>query len=182
MEKKDIRREMRAVKAQQSSADWAQWSASICSRIEALPEFKNARSVLFYSSLPDEVETHTAMRRWAADKVIYLPVVTGRDLRIAKYVGDENMKAESCFGILEPTSSDDVSLADIDLAIIPGVAFDRQCNRLGRGKGYYDRLLSEGGIKKIGICFEFQLLDKIPVYDTDVPLDMVVTEKNVYKR
>lgn len=67
----------------------------------------------------------------------------------------------------------------IDLYIVPGVAFDRQCNRLGRGKGHYDRLLTDVKVTKIGLAYSFQVLAQVPHTSYDVPMDMVVTDKEV---
>ncbi|HQG08910.1 MAG TPA: 5-formyltetrahydrofolate cyclo-ligase, partial [Dysgonamonadaceae bacterium] len=72
-----------------------------------------------------------------------------------------------------------VDFDSIDLIIVPGVAFDRKLNRLGRGKGYYDRLLSQLKSPKIGICFDFQLLESIPVEDWDIKMDMIVAQNEI---
>ena len=79
---------------------------------------------------------------------------------------------------MEPQGKDFTELEKIDLAIIPGMAFDKEGNRLGRGKGYYDRLLQQlrdCTIYKIGICFDFQFLDHIPTEPHDIPVDEVIT-------
>lgn len=68
---------------------------------------------------------------------------------------------------------------EIDLIIVPGVAFDRQRNRLGRGKGFYDRLLSTLNVPKIGISYDFQLKDQIPVEPFDRKMDLIITEKEI---
>ena len=69
--------------------------------------------------------------------------------------------------------------SEIDLTIVPGVAFDRQHNRLGRGKGFYDRLLSTLDVPKIGICYDFQLKDQIPAEPFDRKMDLIITEKEI---
>ena len=96
--------------------------------------------MLFYHSLPDEVDTHDFIRKWSGLKRILLPVVRGNDLDLKPYTGDDRL-TEGAFHINEPTGTAFTDYAAIDLAVIPGVAFDRWGNRLGRGKGYYDRLL-----------------------------------------
>ena len=94
------------------------------------------------------------------------------ELRI--YTG-ENDLATGCYGIKEPTGKVFTDFAKIDVAIIPGVAFDRQGHRLGRGKGYYDRLLSVmPQVYKIGLCFDFQVVDNVPVDSHDIRMDEVI--------
>ena len=131
--------------------------------------------MLLYHSLPDEVDTHAFIRRWSARKRILLPVVKGDDLELRLYTGDDRL-TEGAFHIDEPTGTAFTDYAAIDLAVIPGVAFDRRGNRLGRGKGYYDRLLPRiPTAYKLGLCFPFQLLDQIPAEAHDIPMDEVLT-------
>jgi len=86
----------------------------------------------------------------------------------------ECMKKTGSFGILEPTGTEIVDPNDIEVAIVPGVAFDMEGNRLGRGKGFYDSLLQNKNIYKIGVCFEFQLLEKVATSPHDIPMDKVI--------
>ncbi len=131
--------------------------------------------MLLYHSLPDEVDTHAFIRRWSARKRILLPVVKGDDLELRLYTGDDRL-TEGAFHIDEPTGTAFTDYAAIDLAVIPGVAFDRQGNRLGRGKGYYDRLLPRiPTAYKLGLCFPFQVLNQIPAEAHDIPMDEVLT-------
>jgi len=86
---------------------------------------------------------------------------------------------EGAYGILEPRKIIEVMPKKIDLAIVPGVGFDEKGNRLGHGKGYYDKLLQKTNAKKIGLAFECQIVDQIPTFDNDVSMDMLITEKRV---
>ncbi len=130
--------------------------------------------MLLYHSLPDEVDTHALIRRWAGRKRILLPVVVGDDLELRLYAGDDRL-APGAFHIEEPRGEPFTDYAGIDLAVIPGVAFDRAGNRLGRGKGYYDRLLPRlADTYKIGLCYPFQLADSLPAEAHDVRMDEVV--------
>lgn len=130
--------------------------------------------MLLYHSLPDEVDTHDLIRRWAASKRIVLPVVRGDDLELRLYTGDDSLTT-GAFRIGEPTGPPFTDCGQIDLAVIPGVAFDRLGNRLGRGKGYYDRLLPRlKGTYKMGLCFPGQLVDRLPAEEHDVRMDEVV--------
>ena len=101
-------------------------------------------------------------------------MVVGDDLELRLYAGDDRL-APGAFHIEEPRGEPFTDYAGIDLAVIPGVAFDRAGNRLGRGKGYYDRLLPRlADTYKIGLCYPFQLADSLPAEAHDVRMDEVV--------
>lgn len=143
-------------------------------RLETHPLFQQAHTVLMYHSLPDEVRTHDFIRKWYVSKRILLPVVKEDGLELYTYNGPDRMKT-GAYGIEEPTEGKFTDLRQIDLAVIPGVAFDRHGNRLGRGKGYYDRLLPFlATTYKLGICFPYQLLESIPTEPFDICMDEVL--------
>ena len=146
-------------------------------RLESHALFRAAHTVLLYSSLPDEVDTHTFIRRWEGRKRILLPVVVSDSkLELRVYTGSSNMR-RGAFNIDEPAGAAFTDYGSIDLAVIPGVAFDRHGNRLGRGRGYYDRLLARlgrVGVPTIGVCFDFQKLDAIPAETHDIAVGEVL--------
>lgn len=146
-------------------------------RLESHALFRAAHTVLLYSSLPDEVDTHTFIRRWEGRKRILLPVVVSdSELELRVYTGSSNMR-RGAFNIDEPAGAAFTDYGSIDLAVIPGVAFDRHGNRLGRGRGYYDRLLAwlgRAGVPTIGVCFDFQKLDAIPAETHDIAVGEVL--------
>ncbi len=149
-------------------------SDEILSRVEKHPVFQKAQTVLLYYSLPDEVHTHDFIQKWYNRKRILLPVVVKDTLELYTYTGTDKVTI-GAYGIKEPTEGKFNNLKDIDLAIIPGVAFDRRGNRLGRGKGYYDRLLPFlVGTYKLGICFPYQLLESVPTEDFDIRMNEVI--------
>ncbi len=153
-------------------------SENILRRLEQMPQFKTSQVVLMYWSMADEVQTHTFVERWYRQKTVLLPCVDGDDLRLRRYTGPECMTAGPQFGIGEPTGPKWTDLAAVDLIVVPGVAFDRQGNRMGRGRGFYDRMLkSTPNAVKIGVAYDFQILDAIPVEPHDVPMDAVITEQ-----
>ena len=104
----------------------------------------------------------------------------GQAVAVVPYTGPESVQT-GAFGIIEPiVTPQSVSIErEIDLIIVPGVAFDRQLNRMGRGRGFYDRLLSTLSVPKIGIGYSFQLLDQIPVEEFDKKMDLVITEREI---
>lgn len=175
-DKQDIRRHIRLLKQKYTAEQLRSLSDAILQRVEQHPLFSQAQTVLLYHSLPDEVCTHRFLEKWAARKHLILPaVLPDYRLELRHYRGPHDL-CRGAYGILEPTG---IPLADpsvIDLALIPGVAFDRLGNRLGRGKGYYDRLLPRLTAYKIGLCFPFQQLDTpLPTESTDIPMDEVLT-------
>lgn len=146
----------------------------VFSRLEQTAAFLMADHILMYHSLPDELSTHRFLKKWGARKHFYLPRVNGVNLEILPY--DESRLELGSFHIEEPTGSDMVDPEVLELIVVPAVAYDEKGNRLGRGKGFYDRLLSTTAAAKIGVAYEFQLLDDIPTEPHDVPMDMVITQ------
>ena len=150
-------------------------SAKILAALEAHPAFRAATTVLLYHSLKDEVDTHAFIRKWSNEKRILLPVVVGDELELRLYTGPEDM-ATGTYGIEEPVGETFTDYADIDFIAVPGVAFDRKGNRLGRGKGYYDRLLPRiPAAYKAGICFPFQIVEEVPAEAFDICMDIIIT-------
>lgn len=173
------KREWRTLIAQKkktyTSAQLTQWSSSLLSKLEDHPVFCQAKTVLMYYALPDEVQTQAFVERWSKSKNIILPVVQGNDLELRFYEGKDSLK-KGAYGIEEPYGRRLTNYNDIELAIIPGVSFDKEGNRLGRGKGYYDRLLPQLSAYKIGICFQFQVAPLLPTEPFDILMDEVWTE------
>ena len=176
-DKSDFRKKVLRVLSEGPAGDAvALWQA-----VEALPEFIAASTVLIYWSMPSEVPTQAFIGRWCAGKRFVLPLVAGGSLVLKEYVPG---RLEAGYrGIMEPTSeAPEVCPEDIDFAIVPGVAFDRNCMRMGRGKGFYDRLIPHLKCPLAGVCFPSQLFDRIPVDPWDRQLDMVVTENGIIKK
>lgn len=153
-------------------------SGAIMRQLEQHPRFQQAQVVLLYASLPDEVSTMSFIERWSATKQILLPVVVGDVLQLRRYTATACLQTGS-FGIPEPTRTPEFTdYASIDLAIIPGVAFTPGGQRLGRGRGYYDRLLEHplfANVYKLGICFPCQMFPELPCSPHDVNMDAVIT-------
>ena len=145
-------------------------SEEIMKRLEETELFRQASCIALYNAIPGEVQTAGFLEKWFEKKQLLLPL---------PYNGTDSLKP-GIFGIMEPIEQETtVDESEIDLIIVPGVAFDRQLNRMGRGKGYYDRLLSTLQAPKIGICFDFQLQDTVPTESFDKKMDMIITEKEI---
>lgn len=175
MNKSDIRRRVKARKTMLDDTERDRAARDVFSLLEQTAAFMLADRILMYHSLPDELSTHEFIRRWAPRKHFYLPRVNGVNLDILPY--DESRLSLGSFHIEEPTGNDTTNINEIELIIVPAVAFDRQGNRVGRGKGYYDRLLSDTKATKIGVGYDFQLIEEgIDTDPHDVQMDMVITE------
>ena len=157
------------------TADVAAISArAVMEKVQALPCFEKARRIVLYHSLPDELPTVEMLNVWSGEKTLLLPRVVGVVMDIVAF--HAGVLTTGSFNIQEPTGNEIITdFVVTDVAIIPGVAFDRNGNRLGRGKGYYDRFLSHFPGIKIGICADFRLVDAIPAEAHDVKMDYVIT-------
>lgn len=136
------------------------------------PLFASAQHVMLFWPLPDEINTIPLIdHAHAVGKNVYLPVVVGDDLVVKPY--NPTTMQPGAFEILEPQGNP-VSPALLDVIIVPGVAFDASCNRMGRGKGFYDRLLANISVPTIGVCYAEQYYLNIPTEQHDVPLHHVI--------
>lgn len=172
-EKQKIRNYIRQRKEVVSETDKSLDAQRVFDKIELLPEFEEAQTILLYWSMPDELSTHNFIVKWSKRKQILLPVVKDDDMLIKSFSGKEDLK-RSTYGIWEPDSQKEY-MSKIDLVIAPGIAFDKNKSRLGRGKGYYDRFFINKRIVKIGVGFDFQLLESIPVNQFDIKMDKIIT-------
>lgn len=173
MDKKELRSTIKLLKKQHTKEQLLEQSEVILSKLEQHPDFQKARIVMIYSALPDEVQTQAFLEKWRHKKKIILPTVVGDDI-IPVELAESTGFAVGDFNILEPQN--EPYTGDYDLIVVPGVAFDRNGNRIGRGRGYYDRFLCKHlNIKRIGICFDFQLVDKVPTEPNDIKMDEVIT-------
>ena len=182
MTKKELRRQMKQLKGMTPDAVKQVEADMVFTTIEKMAVWQRAQHILCYWSLPDELPTHSTVQRWLeAGKNIYLPRVVGDDLEIVPYHGPQSLDDNNQFHIGEPVG-EAVDAACLELIIVPAVALDAHRNRLGRGKGFYDRLLSTTTCPTIGVVCGFQLVDEVPVEEHDRPLDCVVTSDGVISR
>lgn len=174
--KSELRREIRRRKAVLTAAAEPAYAERAFKLVASSRAFQEARVVLLYAALADEVPTRAIIAR-TTDKTILLPRVVGDNLELRLYTSPDDLVVSPDYHILEPTGPLFTDYAAIDLAIIPGMAFDAHGHRLGRGKGFYDRLLAHPdcqSLKKLGLCFDFQLLDDIPMEPHDYSVDDVI--------
>ncbi len=174
MSKKTLRQLIRQRKAEVPIEERLRLSEILCQKVLSETRWQEAKTVLLYHALPDEVNTSLLLAEALKNgKTVLLPVVNGENLDLKIYTGDT---ATGSFAIEEPTGPIFTAYEKVDMAVIPGMAFDKMGNRLGRGKGYYDRtlpLLSRA--YKLGLCFPFQLLDSIPAEPHDMRMDAIIS-------
>ena len=176
MDKEDIRSRIKARKSLLSQAEKAYAAKNVFDRLEQSAAFLLAENVLLYHSLPDELSTREFLEKWSGRKHFFLPRVNGVNLDILPY--DRSHMAMGAFHIEEPQGDDTTDISTIELIIVPGVAFDRMGTRVGRGNGYYDRMLGCTKAPKIGVGYDFQLIaDDIPSEPHDVKVDIVITDR-----
>lgn len=177
IQKKELRKKIRARKRDIPVDELREMSRLLCKRLLANERLGNASTVMMYYPLGDEVDVTSVIEQLAeSGKTVVLPQVTGEaEMVLRRYKGEDDLR-EGAFGIMEPCGELFTDYEAIDVAIIPGMAFDRHGNRLGRGKGYYDRFLPllPTRVYKIGVCFPFQLLDLIPMEEHDISMDTVI--------
>lgn len=155
----------------------------IFERVIRTDEFKEANVIALYKALSSEVNTDKLIDySIKSGKLVCLPRVEVDSLSFYIVNSSSFNFKKSNFGVKEPVKSDAsfVEKRLIDLVIVPGVAFDNSCNRIGFGKGYYDRYLKGSNLKTIGICFDEQIIeDKIPTDKYDIKMDSVISENRM---
>lgn len=184
MDKVEIRRLALEKRNSLSEADRKTKSFGIGKLLESLELFQNAETVLFYYSHNSEVDTLSLIRKWMQEKSFFLPRLTPDDSFLALPVSSLDELELNRYGIPEPPmpSTEADKSPKLDLIIMPGVAFDRKGNRIGMGKGYYDRFLAgQKGVPKVALAYSEQVLDSVPKEPYDEPVDMIITENEVIR-
>jgi 5-formyltetrahydrofolate cyclo-ligase len=162
------------------------FSNKIIATIMELPQFASSKNIMLYLSFNKEVNTYP-LAKWCLDngKTLIAPYCINAERKIIpfKISNLTNDLTKSTFGVMEPKHDllKKVNIEDIDLIIVPGVVFDEHCNRIGFGAGYYDRFLPKKAknTPAIGIAYDYQVIDEIPIGEYDVPLDFIITEKRI---
>lgn len=171
MTKAERRKQMKSLNTALTSQQREELSTQIFRQVEQLPPFAGAKVVALFSALKDEPSTSEALARWSRIKRIVLPRVEGEVMRFYDYV--PSAMTDGAFGISEPDATTLCLPEEIDLIIVPGVAFTADGMRLGRGKGFYDKYLSQNGFRafKTGVCYPHQIIDELPTDPHDIPVN-----------
>ena len=181
-----LRQEMLARRDKLTTPDHQEKSRLLAQHLQGLDCYQQARSILFFASFRSEVDTFSLMRQAMKNGVqvsVPLTLTKGRDLKVFVINDLEADLVSGYQGILEPNSKrcSLVDPATLDLVIVPGSVFDLQGGRMGYGGGYYDRFLAEKAPQatRVGICFDVQLVDQVPMAAHDQYLDYVITESQI---
>lgn len=185
--KTEIRKAAHA--ARKNQADKEAVSQNITDRVIGLPEYKSANCVMWYVDVRDEARTtHALPAALESGKRIVIPYCVDGELELFHLESMDELET-GMYKILEPredlrgVASKKVDVKELDLILVPGVAFDDRGGRTGHGKGYYDKLLenAKATTPLVALAFECQMFDEIPMQDHDIFMDKVVTEDRVYE-
>jgi len=182
--KNELRQRLRKVVAEISPEQIADGSRAACSLLFEQPEYKKAEVIMVFLSLPSELDTTPiVLRAWQDRKRVLAPKVSWNQRRMMpieiRSLTDDLLV--SSMGIREPAAGIPFPISLIDLVLVPGLAFDEYGNRLGRGRGFYDRFLAHAEFKGLAcaLAFESQFTSNVPVGPLDRKVDLLVTDKTV---
>jgi 5-formyltetrahydrofolate cyclo-ligase len=184
-QKSELRARLLKLRKSIKKEDWQSWSETIINELKIIPEFINSDVIHCFVSMNDrkEVNTHSLLKDLiSSGKKVIVPVTdfeTG-ELKHSELWSFKDLK-ENKWGVLEP---DEIhpQKQKTDLILVPLLAADKDFNRLGYGKGFYDRFLKKENAVKIGLLFDGFLVDQIPVENFDEKLDILITEKKILRR
>jgi len=182
--KASLRRLVLSRRARVAPDERAAAAGRVAEAVASSVEFAGAEAVLGYASFGNELPTDPTMEAvLSAGKRLLLPYVDGQRLCAAEVASIADL-APGYRGIREPVARKPVDLTVAGIVLVPGVAFDERGGRLGYGGGFYDGLLSEipREIPRVGLCFEQQVVEDVPVGDADEPVDIVITEARLIRR
>ena len=144
----------------------------------SFPQFAKASSAMFYVSFGREVSTREMIEESFSKKQVVVPKIFGDNLLPCKICSFSEL-SRSYFNILEPINEKPFPISKLDVVIVPGLAFTKRGDRIGYGKGFFDRFLRKTSAFKIGLCLDEFLLEKIPTESGDEKVDAVITDKRV---
>lgn len=184
MEKEQLRRELRKGLLEISPEQRSEKSRRACQNLISTPQFQNASVVMLYLSMPHEVDTSEAiLSAWQLGKTVVVPKVSWQQRHMipVQINSLETGFSTEVAGLRNPITGVPVPFEDIDLVVTPGLGFDRNGNRLGRGGSYYDRFFANPQLKaqKCGLAFAEQLVDSVPVAEHDQSIDFLVTDEKI---
>jgi 5-formyltetrahydrofolate cyclo-ligase len=159
-------------------------SRRACKSLISTPQFQSATSIMMYLSLPHEVDTSEAiLHAWQLGKSVAVPKISWQQRRmIAVEINTlETGLSTSSLGLRSPTTGAPVPFEEIDLVVTPGIGFDKEGHRLGRGNAYYDRFFAEEKFRasKCGFAFNEQVINSMPVESNDIRMDLLVTDEEI---
>jgi 5-formyltetrahydrofolate cyclo-ligase len=182
LSKKELRHRIRNLRRSLPTQEYQQLSKAIVENIRSLEPFMFARVILAFCPFDGEPDISPLLEEILREgKDLLLPKVEQESMKLCKIGSLENLTPGS-FCLLEPTQCEEVEPELVELALVPGVAFDLKGCRLGMGKGFYDRILGRIRGFKVGVAFSFQVFEKIPCDPWDQRVDAIATEETIIYR
>ncbi len=177
--KNELREQMKKKRRMLTKEEIIEKSEAITDRLFCMADINSAETIMVYLSAFKEPNTLGIIKKLEAmGKNIVVPVSDTDTCTITpSYIDGTDELAKGAYGILEPTEIKKAKVEDIDIVLVPGLAFDEKCHRCGFGKGYYDRLLYKSRAKKVALCYDFQVISEIETDKYDIPMDCIITER-----
>ena len=181
-EKKEIRKKIFKARKEHTDAWIRENSLRITEALTQLPEYRNAERIMAYADYNHEVITRYIIEQaWKDGKEVAVPKVFGKDMVFYRLT-DFSQLESGYFGIPEPKEDGETVSWEEAMMVMPGVAFDVNCNRVGYGGGFYDRFLEKHPeVCRVAVGFSFQILPEVPTEPTDIRPQVIVTEENIYR-
>ncbi|MFA5821151.1 MAG: 5-formyltetrahydrofolate cyclo-ligase [Candidatus Gracilibacteria bacterium] len=174
MTKNEIRRQILKRRLSLSKKSLATKSKIICQKLKKLPKFKKARNILFYFPVQNEVDILPILKQSLKTKIVLLPYIVNKQIK-PRRIRSLNDLETGPFQIPQPKKSCPVvEVSTVDLVLVPAIAFDDLKHRIGFGFGYYDKLLKKLNCPKIGLAYDFQIIENMPRAAHDQQVDFVV--------
>ncbi len=173
-EKQGLRKKIKIVLAALSEEERNLSSQKVFEKIEQLEIYRQSKNIMVYWSFGTELPSHPFVKKASFEKQVYLPRLCEGEIEMVKFRGQEQMQKTEPFGIEEPIGESMPNLEILDLIIVPGLAFDRVGNRLGRGKAYYDKFLPKTKAYRIGVAYSCQISESIPHDANDIKMHEVI--------
>lgn len=180
LSKKELRKAMNDRLHRLTAAEKAAASAAVCTRLAALPQYAQARRIMAFLNMPDEVSLDALIRQALAEgKEVYVPVCVDKQHIEAARLDGLDQAVVGAYGIrTAPAGSPRIPASDLDVIVVPGLAFDVQGHRLGHGAAYYDRFLAEKGTAAaVAAAWDVQIVPAVPVEAHDIIMTDIVTDK-----
>jgi len=185
-EKNLLRKKIQQIRDCLSEKERIAASEKIADRFFKTKEYRNAKNIFIFYPFRSEIDTTIIIKKAVSDgKRIILPKVAGEKLKLFFIDKASKQLKPGAYGIMEPCEDKckQAKISQINLAVIPGICFDRNCNRLGYGRGFYDKIIPQLPVKtkRIALCFHIQMIKKVPVERHDSKVDKIITEENIYE-
>lgn len=176
-----LQKKLRSIPEQEK----AKKSRLACKKLISTEEFQRSSVIMLFLSLPTEVDTSDAvLYAWQMGKIVVMPKISWQQRHMIPVVITSLEKGFTTeFGVLRnPVTGTPMPFSEIDMVVAPGLGFDRKSNRLGRGGSYYDRFFKNQDLNAIrcGLAFDEQVVDDVPITDSDMPVNMLVTDKEIF--